>query len=170
MSLIASSGGVNRIPKSWYGAAGGVSRKLQSIYGAAGGVSRKLFSGAITWQGTCEWSLSFYPNFANDETYQEATFTKPIYINTISAKLTVGVNGSANAQVFIKILCADGTSLKEWYSGDFDINKVVTSIQVGTSWGTYTANSLIIFSSSLMMIHSRDYGDFHLNSSGTSDQ
>lgn len=47
MSIIASSGGVNRIPKNWYGVSGGVNRKLQSIYGAAQGANRKLFSAYV---------------------------------------------------------------------------------------------------------------------------
>jgi hypothetical protein len=60
MSLIASSGGVSRIPANWYGAAGGVSRKLQSIYGSSGGANRKLFNRGI------KYSSCFYYQDGDD--------------------------------------------------------------------------------------------------------
>jgi hypothetical protein len=128
------------------------------------GINRKLFSGAITWQGSCEWSASFYPNVAGSD-YRQATFVEPIYINSLTSDIEANTTGSASASAFTKVIYADGSSV---LLGQIDTNKLIASILTGVSWGSGTGGEVLFHS--YLIVHSREYGDFHLNSSGTSDQ
>jgi hypothetical protein len=177
MSLIASSGGVNRIPANWYGAAGGVSRKLQSIYGAAQGANRKLFSGAITWTvkynqpddanyyGSSNDRISFSARgFSSIRAIMNLVFSEPIYVSSIDLYTWEVYYFPASYGFQL-----DSQGYRGLNDGAKNIllNKELSKVTFDCEYEGAGRVEGVEFQ---MLIHSRDYGKFYLNLSGTSDQ
>jgi hypothetical protein len=195
--LYGAIGGVNREIKKLYGSVNGVNREIKELWAAKDGVNRRIFSAAVGWNyvakdtsattnGRCSITVGDKEIYAdstlyagtNHDTNGEITFTfsEPIYILSVDSKTLINNYGSGDSYIHAMfgnntLYLGNSSNPSSEVSQTNQINALIDSIKIMVLHGSYSVGDPLYMSGHTeLLLHTRDYGDFYLNNSGSSDQ